>query len=295
MATAGTGEKGEPKKHRATDRHGALDEDLSLFGMALAAVGGSIGVISFVAFFGAAILWVRMDEAGIPGNEAVAVMPKSVLVTTGASFLVPSLLVALGFTVLLYVAEQATQFLATWSLRSSEKNLTEARREAERNHQMTEKALENVELAAKRSRKLKATARESVAGGANPAAVRQASEKAREAVTDAQQIAGEFQPIAQQADEELVAAIEQAELMRDLNIGRVELTRKVVRLFLTAALFAAGTIAGVLIFSVGLPFERIVVLGGCGFISRPCKSRASFLRVGLWSVFRSFFWALLVA
>jgi hypothetical protein len=68
-------------------------------------VGGSIGVLSFVAFFGAAILWLRMDRAHIPANEAVAVVPKSVLITTGATFLVPSLLAALGFTAVLYLIE----------------------------------------------------------------------------------------------------------------------------------------------------------------------------------------------
>jgi hypothetical protein len=239
---------------------GAADEGLSVIGMVLAAVSGGIGALSFVAFFGAAILWVRMDEAGIPGNEAVAVVPKSVLVTTGSSFLVPSLLAALGFTVLLYLAEQATQFLATWSLRGSERKLAEAKREAERSQTMAKKALENVELAAQRSRELKAAARASVAGGADPAAVRHASSEASEAVTDAQEVAAQAQPIAQKADEGLMDAIEQAELMRDTKQRSIELTRKVVRLILTAALFAAGAIAGVRIFSVGLPPERIVVL-----------------------------------
>ncbi|MEK6328191.1 MAG: hypothetical protein AABM66_11815 [Actinomycetota bacterium] len=62
----------------------------------LAAFGTGIGVLGFVVFFGAAILWVRFDKAGLPANEAVAVVPKPVLLTTGASFLVPALLFSLG-------------------------------------------------------------------------------------------------------------------------------------------------------------------------------------------------------
>jgi hypothetical protein len=52
-------------------------------------------VLGFVTFFGGAILWVRAREAGLPGNEVVAVVPKGVLITTGASFLVPAVLLAL--------------------------------------------------------------------------------------------------------------------------------------------------------------------------------------------------------
>jgi hypothetical protein len=61
----------------------------------LAAVATGIGVLGFVTFFGGAILWVRAREAGLPANDAVAVIPKPVLVTTGASFLVPAVLLAL--------------------------------------------------------------------------------------------------------------------------------------------------------------------------------------------------------
>jgi hypothetical protein len=61
----------------------------------LGAVGTGIGILGFVTFFGGAILWLRAKAAGLPANEAVAVIPKAVLVTTGASFLVPAVLLAL--------------------------------------------------------------------------------------------------------------------------------------------------------------------------------------------------------
>lgn len=63
---------------------------------ALTAVAAGVGVLGFVTFFGGAILWVRAREAGLPANDAIAVIPKPVLVTTGASFLVPAALLAVG-------------------------------------------------------------------------------------------------------------------------------------------------------------------------------------------------------
>lgn len=122
----------------ATNQKGFKFEELGVLGTVLTAVGASLGLLGFVAFFGAAILWVRMDEVGLPGNEAVAIVPRSVLVATGANFLVPALLLALGFTVVLYLIDA----LATWisegswfssvSVRNLRQQLLEAQREATR-------------------------------------------------------------------------------------------------------------------------------------------------------------------
>jgi len=60
----------------------------------VAAVGTGIGILGFVTFFGGAILWVRLNEAELPATEAVAVIPNSVLVTTGAVFLAPAVAIA---------------------------------------------------------------------------------------------------------------------------------------------------------------------------------------------------------
>jgi hypothetical protein len=62
----------------------------------LTVIGTGIGVIGFVIFFGGFIVWTRFDAAGLPANEAVAQVPRGDLVATGASFLVPALLAALG-------------------------------------------------------------------------------------------------------------------------------------------------------------------------------------------------------
>lgn len=60
----------------------------------LGAVGTGIGILGFVTFFGGAILWIRAEEANLPANDVISVIPNSVLVTTGASFLVPAVLIA---------------------------------------------------------------------------------------------------------------------------------------------------------------------------------------------------------
>jgi hypothetical protein len=69
-------------------------------------VASSIGVIGFVIFAGGVVMWERFAKMGIPADEAVATVPKSVLVTTGAHFLVPALLIA-GLIVLVVVAFRA--------------------------------------------------------------------------------------------------------------------------------------------------------------------------------------------
>jgi hypothetical protein len=60
----------------------------------LGVVGTGLGILGFVTFFGGAIVWVRLNEAHLPATEAVAVIPNSVLVTTGAAFLAPAVAAA---------------------------------------------------------------------------------------------------------------------------------------------------------------------------------------------------------
>jgi len=69
----------------------------------LGAIGTGVGVLGFVTLFGGAILWLRVDKANLPANDAVAAMPNSLLVTTGASFLVPAVLLALLAVTIIYL------------------------------------------------------------------------------------------------------------------------------------------------------------------------------------------------
>lgn len=89
-------------------------EPQTLLVQVLGAVAAGIGVLGFVTFFGGAILWIRFDQAQLPANEAVALVPREVLLTTGASFLVPALMIALG-AVLIVVLIRALH--EAWSSR----------------------------------------------------------------------------------------------------------------------------------------------------------------------------------
>jgi hypothetical protein len=109
------------------------DKGLDAVGVVLAAIGGGIGILGFVAFFGGAILWVRMDEVGVPANEAIATVPRSVLVTTGAGFLVPSVLLAIVLLGLLYMAIRGIgRLIERLLLRQQKKELNKAKTAAGR-------------------------------------------------------------------------------------------------------------------------------------------------------------------
>lgn len=69
----------------------------------LGTIGTGIGVLGFVIFFGGAIIWVRADTAELPATEAVAAIPRNVLVTTGATFLFPAFLVAAGVVAIVFL------------------------------------------------------------------------------------------------------------------------------------------------------------------------------------------------
>jgi uncharacterized membrane protein YhiD involved in acid resistance len=81
------------------DASGAQDLILKVAG----AIGTGIGVLGFVTLFGGAILWIRAEEANLPANDAISAVPNSVLVTTGASFLVPAVLISLFALAVIFV------------------------------------------------------------------------------------------------------------------------------------------------------------------------------------------------
>jgi hypothetical protein len=83
----------DPAKPSEADKAEATGSE-NLILKVLGAVGTGIGILGFVTFFGGAILWIRAEEAHLPANDVVSVIPNSVLVTTGASFLVPAVLIA---------------------------------------------------------------------------------------------------------------------------------------------------------------------------------------------------------
>ena len=263
-----------------------LEKEISVIGTILAAVGGSLGALGLVAFFGAAILWVRMDEIGVPANEAIAIVPKSVLVTTGASFLVPSVLLAVvllgGFFLADLVISWATDLLF---LREQKRDLAAAEKEAKRRQASIDLAIEKAEQAAERSLQLKATASRSYAAGADLDVIKQESREAGEAVTEAQAAAGEAQPAAKEADEKVAEAKEEVELVRDKKELPIESIRSVLRLILIVVVLSAAAAPGVLLSSVGLPgIQMALVSAAVLFLSLICLfvlKSTSFIWFGL--------------
>jgi hypothetical protein len=71
----------------------------------LAFVATGVGVVGFVIFVGAAILWVRFKALGLPANQATALVTRADLVVTGATFLVPAVLFAFAAILLLFALD----------------------------------------------------------------------------------------------------------------------------------------------------------------------------------------------
>jgi hypothetical protein len=92
-------------------------------GPVLAAIAGGIGVIGFVTFVGGAIEYARLRTAGLPAEEAIAVVPTANLIAIGAKTLVPAFIFAVS----------AAALLSAWQLfaeRSEKVTVPTARRRA---------------------------------------------------------------------------------------------------------------------------------------------------------------------
>jgi hypothetical protein len=135
-----------PTSVEGEDQSGNRDLVLKVLG----AVGAGIGIIGFVTLFGGAILWVRANEAGLPANEVVAVVPRAVLVTTGASFLVPAVLLALLVVLLI----SSVHMVLSLPARIGARNLTERARQLRYLADEAKRELEPVEQLAVSTREL---------------------------------------------------------------------------------------------------------------------------------------------
>lgn len=71
-----------------------------------AAVATGLGTLGWVTFIGGAILWISFSRAGLPQAEAVAKVPTSVLIATGAEFVVAAFAAALLTIAALFLFEQ---------------------------------------------------------------------------------------------------------------------------------------------------------------------------------------------
>lgn len=96
----------------------------------LGAVGTGIGILGFVIFFGGAIIWVRAEKAELPATEAVAVVPRSVLITTGATFLLPAVLIAAGVVAVIFLVHLIFRLFEENGLRPKRKKAKELRQQS---------------------------------------------------------------------------------------------------------------------------------------------------------------------
>jgi VIT1/CCC1 family predicted Fe2+/Mn2+ transporter len=236
-------------------------DDLGAAGTLLAAVGGGLGVLGFVTFFGGAILWVRMDEAGLPGSEAVAVIPKSMLLSTGANFLFPAFLAALGFTLLLYLVETAVNHWRSGNLRRLERELKAARGQAEARHKAQQLATHKAERAVEEAQRVELLATEAAKiERLDEQVVRNIQEAAEQAARSAAEVRLKA-PEGSDADAELVRLRREVDEARALHSARIERHRRKLRLALISLLFAVGALVTMAVFSVGFQPGRIFVLG----------------------------------
>lgn len=240
---------GAEKKAAKDSKPGFNLEELGVVGTILAAIGGGLGILGFVAFFGAAILWVRTEEVGLPGNEAVAIVPKSVLISTGASFLVPALLIAVGFTVILYLIDATATWISegSWFADVSVRDLKQRQIDAQRELRKAKREEEILREVANTAARTKSRAESAVALEVEPEIVEaQVEDKYRETVKD-QAGAGLRTIEAEQALLEIEAELKEAEPKRR---DTIEFVRALILIGATLVLFITLTLVMLTRYSV---------------------------------------------
>jgi uncharacterized membrane protein YhiD involved in acid resistance len=116
---------------------GSQGRDRSSVVTLAAAVVTGLGTLGWVTFIGGAILWISFQQAHLPSGEAVAKVPTSVLIATGAEFVVAAVGAALVTNVVLYFFDNR-------------------RRRAETHRRIKETERLTMQLAAKRQRETEA-------------------------------------------------------------------------------------------------------------------------------------------
>jgi hypothetical protein len=151
-------------------------------------------LVGFVVFFGAAILWFQFDEARLPATEGVAVVPKSVLLVTGAQFLAGALAIALGAVAVLWIYNQ---YLSGWITQRATRRGEKLKRDAEQ-------AEEQVGVAT-----------QVVAGDKQDLASAQSRQEGSSAIAAERPDDVDFRQAARKADEEVAVAQAKLESSRD--------------------------------------------------------------------------------
>lgn len=240
----------------------AAEEGLNVAAVVLAAIGGGIGVLGFVAFFGASILWVRMDKAGLPGNDAVALMPKSVLIATGASFLAPALLAALGLVAFLYLVETATLIWKKASLRHLDNSVKRLRSVVRQKQEVVQRDRERADHARQRNLEASQDLGEARSEGAATESLRRVTKVVQEESEAAEQTHQDAQQEVKAAERELEDEVREIESLRVESAAEIEALRTKLRIGVIAFVFAVGFLLTLTVASVGLPLLRLGILLG---------------------------------
>jgi hypothetical protein len=66
-------------------------------------LGASAALISFVVFIGGVVMWIRFNAIDLPADQAIALLPRSILLTTGAHSLAAPILIGLAVVLLIYL------------------------------------------------------------------------------------------------------------------------------------------------------------------------------------------------
>jgi hypothetical protein len=240
----------------SVDKQGEGTDGTTALVNVVSAIGSGLGILGFVTLCGGAITWLRFELAGLPPEDAVAIVPKENLVSYGAAALVPAALAALGFVALLYLADSLVGPFTEWRSgpegKKAAKDETKAgileataqhdRKEATRATQAREDAEAYVEeLRQRGASEQEITAAETGARAASEAA-NVADRTARESEKKAKGAGGE-------------AKKTRIELEETIKERRLKTRRRS-----TAAIFAVGGLIVVDIASVDLKAGRVVVL-----------------------------------
>lgn len=81
----------------------------------LGAIAAGIGIAGLTTVFGAALLWVRFEESGLPAAQAVASVPASELTVLGAHELVFFALIALAALAFVYINDPGATAGGRWT------------------------------------------------------------------------------------------------------------------------------------------------------------------------------------
>jgi hypothetical protein len=105
---------GSPSVETPLGRSGAGKDGPTLVTIA-GAVASGLGVLGFVTFAGGVVLWTRFKGMRLPADHALALVPKTELVATGAEFLAPVVLLSLVIVLIAVLISNKVERLAKQS------------------------------------------------------------------------------------------------------------------------------------------------------------------------------------